>query len=59
MRRTPWWNGGVNFACQPDCGACCDQPGGVVFLLARTFSVSPHEQAWRNLTGSVGTAPRP
>ncbi len=32
MRRTPWWSSGVRFSCQPDCGACCDQPGGVVFL---------------------------
>ena len=32
MSRPPWWDGGVNFACQPECGGCCDQPGGVVFL---------------------------
>lgn len=27
-----WWSGGVRFGCQPQCGKCCDQPGGVVFL---------------------------
>ena len=28
----PWYSEGVRFECQPDCGKCCDQPGGVVFL---------------------------
>jgi len=23
---------GVHFACQPNCGRCCDQPGGIVYL---------------------------
>jgi len=27
-----WWSNGVRFGCQPLCGKCCDQPGGVVFL---------------------------
>jgi Fe-S-cluster containining protein len=27
-----WWSNGVRFGCQPQCGKCCDQPGGVVFL---------------------------
>ena len=30
--REPWFSNGVQFECQPDCGKCCDQPGGVVFL---------------------------
>ena len=30
--RGPWYSEGVRFECQPDCGKCCDQPGGVVFL---------------------------
>jgi len=25
---------GVAFQCQPDCGRCCDQPGGIVYLSA-------------------------
>lgn len=29
---TAWWKEGVKFSCQPECGKCCDQPGGVVFL---------------------------
>ena len=23
---------GVPFSCQPECGKCCDEPGGIVFL---------------------------
>ena len=23
---------GVHFSCQPNCGRCCDQPGGIVYL---------------------------
>lgn len=30
--RAPWWMEGVAFQCQPDCGRCCDQPGGIVYL---------------------------
>lgn len=36
--RAPWYAHGVRFECQPDCGKCCDQPGGVVFL-------APHDAA--------------
>ncbi|RJU91676.1 MAG: YkgJ family cysteine cluster protein [Candidatus Poseidoniales archaeon] len=28
----PWWKGGVRFACQSQCGRCCDEPGGIVYL---------------------------
>ncbi|MGY8670310.1 MAG: YkgJ family cysteine cluster protein [Candidatus Poseidoniales archaeon] len=28
----PWWMEGVSFQCQPDCGRCCDEPGGIVYL---------------------------
>ncbi len=28
----PWWMNGVPFSCQPDCGKCCDEPGGIVYL---------------------------
>ena len=30
--RAPWWMKGVNFSCQPACGRCCNQPGGIVYL---------------------------
>jgi len=30
--KAPWFAAGVPFTCVPDCGKCCDQPGGVVFL---------------------------
>ncbi len=30
--RGAWWADGVRFACQPDCGRCCDESGGIVYL---------------------------
>ena len=30
--RGPWWKNGVHFSCQPNCGKCCDEPGGIVYL---------------------------
>ena len=30
--RGAWWAEGVQFTCQPDCGRCCDEPGGIVYL---------------------------
>ena len=32
VAKQPWYSHGVRFECQPDCGKCCDQPDGVVFL---------------------------
>ncbi|MBO57990.1 MAG: zinc/iron-chelating domain-containing protein [Euryarchaeota archaeon] len=31
-RDDSWWKNGVNFTCIPDCGRCCDEPGGIVYL---------------------------
>ena len=31
-RDANWWDQGVHFTCLPDCGKCCDEPGGIVFL---------------------------
>ena len=28
----PWWMDGIKFSCQTDCGKCCDEPGGIVYL---------------------------
>ena len=28
----PWWMAGIPFTCLPDCGKCCDEPGGIVYL---------------------------
>ncbi len=28
----PWWMDGVPFMCQANCGKCCDEPGGIVYL---------------------------
>ncbi|MDA8546737.1 YkgJ family cysteine cluster protein [Candidatus Poseidoniaceae archaeon] len=30
--RPPWWMEGVAFSCQANCGKCCDEPGGIVYL---------------------------
>ena len=27
-----WWSNGIPFSCQSDCGKCCDEPGGIVYL---------------------------
>ena len=32
MMQPPWWMAGVPFSCQPNCGKCCDEPGGIVYL---------------------------
>ena len=49
--KAAWWMGGVPFACQPNCGRCCDQPGGIVYLSIRDAEriASHHEmemEAW-------------
>ena len=30
--RPAWWMEGVSFSCQANCGKCCDEPGGIVYL---------------------------
>ncbi|MBT4059858.1 MAG: YkgJ family cysteine cluster protein [Euryarchaeota archaeon] len=27
-----WWSKGIDFTCLPECGRCCDEPGGIVYL---------------------------
>ena len=31
-RRRDWWDEGINFTCLPNCGKCCDEPEGIVYL---------------------------
>ena len=32
-RRIPeWWEAGIRFTCLPNCGRCCDEPDGLVYL---------------------------
>lgn len=41
----PWWMKGVPFSCQADCGKCCDEPGGIVYLGPEDAqSLSKHHQ---------------
>jgi len=30
--RLEWWQAGVRFTCLPNCGRCCDEPNGLVYL---------------------------
>ena len=34
MRRhiPEWWEAGIRFTCLPNCGRCCDEPDGLVYL---------------------------
>ena len=34
-RRSDWWESGIEFTCLPDCGKCCDEPGGIVYLSSK------------------------
>ena len=27
-----WWSRGVRFTCLPNCGRCCSEPGGIIYL---------------------------
>ena len=53
----PWWMSGVPFACQPDCGKCCDEPGGIVYLRPIDAEALAHIMKWKlknGLRGIVG-----
>ncbi len=32
FKKNNWWSSGINFSCQPNCGKCCDEPDGIVYL---------------------------
>ncbi len=32
MKEEPWWSAGLHFKCESDCGRCCSNEGGLVFL---------------------------
>ncbi|NCG42122.1 MAG: hypothetical protein GWO84_01070 [Euryarchaeota archaeon] len=39
----PWWMDGVPFKCQSNCGRCCDEPGGIVYLSEKdALRISEH-----------------
>ena len=43
--REPWYSHGVRFECQPDCGKCCDEPGGIVYLsIADASRLAQHHE---------------
>lgn len=31
-KRPEWWEAGIRFTCLPNCGRCCDEPDGLVYL---------------------------
>ena len=38
-----WWSDGLNFSCIPECGRCCNEPDGLVFLSTKDAeSLSQH-----------------
>lgn len=32
QKRRDWWDEGIKFNCVPNCGKCCDEPEGIVYL---------------------------
>tara|TARA_B100000287_G_scaffold404136_1_gene426539 strand:- start:1494 stop:1967 length:474 start_codon:yes stop_codon:yes gene_type:complete len=32
FKKTPWWESGIKFTCLPNCGKCCNEPNGIVYL---------------------------
>ena len=55
--RGAWWADGVHFSCQPDCGRCCDEPGGIVYLsrndVKRIAKLSLREYLKRDCTTTL------
>jgi len=52
-----WWSDGLNFTCIPECGRCCNEPDGLVFLstidaenLSRHFGMSVDDWIERDCT---------
>ena len=31
-RKKEWWDAGIRFTCLPNCGRCCDEPDGLVYI---------------------------
>lgn len=40
----PFYQAGLRFACQPDCGACCARPGEVRVTREEIRALAAHEQ---------------
>ncbi len=32
FKKSKWWDSGLNFTCLPNCGKCCNEPDGIVYL---------------------------
>tara|TARA_B100000945_G_C20424374_1_gene619586 strand:- start:1166 stop:1642 length:477 start_codon:yes stop_codon:yes gene_type:complete len=37
-KRRKWWDSGLKFSCLPDCGKCCNEPEGIVYLSLKDMS---------------------
>lgn len=60
MKAKPWWSDGIEFLCQPDCGKCCEEPNGMVFLaesdiirLANHFDLTTSEYLRQHCKRSI------
>ena len=32
FKKPLWWESGIKFTCLPNCGKCCNEPNGIVYL---------------------------
>jgi len=32
FKKASWWESGIKFTCLPNCGKCCNEPNGIVYL---------------------------
>ena len=32
FKKPLWWESGIKFTCLPNCGRCCNEPNGIVYL---------------------------
>ena len=55
-----WWESGIKFTCLPNCGKCCNEPNGIVYLslkdmtrLAAFQNLSLHEWIKRDCRKTI------
>ena len=38
FKKRTWWDSGLKFSCIPNCGKCCNEPDGIVYLSIKDMS---------------------
>ena len=38
FKKRKWWDSGLKFSCLPNCGKCCSEPDGIVYLSLKDMS---------------------